>query len=303
MLINELVSVTLRQSAPLMFSAYGGAFTYHVGAINIAMEAEILLSAFASIVVTAKSGSVFLGAISAMLSAVLVGLLFSFLTEKLLAHIVTVALGLNTLAFAITRLLMWMLGGTRGVLAPENLPMLPTLSLPRFERVPVIGGMTGHTVLVYFAWVACLITTLILYFTKLGLRIRAVGENTEAARATGINTLAVRVYAQMLCGVFCGLAGAQLALGDLRLFTSRISAGKGFIALAAIYFGRGRPALMTFACLIFGFFDGLQSRLQLWAQVPPQMAQALPFVTVVFALVIISYLATRKRESVWREQK
>lgn len=300
MLINELISVSLRQSAPLMFGAYGGTFTYHAGVINIALEAEILIGAFTSIVAAAKTGSLLFGLTNAMASAVLVGLIFSLLTEKLRAHIVTVALGLNTLAFALSRLFMWMFGGTRGVLAPENLPTLPSLSILQFERVPVIGGLLSHTLLVYCAWGAWLITTSILYFTKLGLRIRAVGENAEAARATGINTLAVRVYAQILCGIFCGLAGAQLALGDLRLFTSRISAGKGFIALAAIYFGRGRPALTTLACLIFGFFDGLQSRLQLWAQIPPQMAQALPFVTVVLVLVIISYLSTRKKESLWR---
>jgi len=292
--IEELIGVTLRQAAPLMLVAYGGLFSYHVGVINIAMEAEMLAGAFAGLMITAWTNNLLLGLLGAVISAMLIGVIFAFLTEGLRAHLVTSALGLNTLIIALTRLLMWVITGSRGAFVPQSLLVLPRLQIPIFKVVPVLQAFSGHCILVYGAWLAWIFTTLWLYHTALGLRIRAVGENPEAARAMGLSIKRMRVVAQLLCAILCGLGGAQLSLGDLRLFTSGMTAGKGFIALAAIYFGRGRPGLTTLACLLFGFFDGLQSRLQLWTNVPPQLAQMIPFLTVVAVLVLISWRGVRK---------
>ncbi|HDH09732.1 MAG TPA: ABC transporter permease [Chloroflexi bacterium] len=292
---GDLVGVTLRQAAPLMFAAYGGLFSYHVGIINIALEAEMLAGAFAGLVVTAWTGSVELGLLGAVLAAALLGAIFSLLTEGLQANLVTAALGLITLTIALTRLLMWVATGSRGAFVPQELAALPSLWIPGLTSTPVLQAFSGHSILVYGAWLAWIFTSILLYHTPLGLRIRAVGENPEAARAVGLNIKSVRVVAQLLCAVLCGLGGAQLSLGDLRLFTSGMTAGKGFIALAAIYFGRGRPALTTLACVLFGFFDGFQSRLQLWTDIPPQLAQTIPFLSVVVMLVLVSWQEARRR--------
>ncbi len=296
--IEDLIGVTLRQAAPLMFAAYGGLFSYHVGIINIALEAEMLAGAFAGLVVTAWTGSIELGLLGAVFAASFLGAIFSFLTEGLHANLVTTALGLITLTIALTRLLMWVTTGSRGAIVPQELAALPSLRIPGLSSVPVVQAFLGHTILVYGAWLAWFFTSLLLYRTPLGLRIRAVGENAEAARAIGLRVKSIRVVAQFLCAVLCGLGGAQLSLGDLRLFTSGMTAGKGFIALAAIYFGRGRPALTTLACVLFGFFDGFQSRLQLWTNVPPQLAQMIPFLSVVLMLVLVSWRETRKRAKI-----
>lgn len=292
---GDLLGVTLRQAAPLMFAAYGGLFSYHVGVINIAMEAEMLAGAFAGVVVTAWTRSVELGLLGAVLAAGLLGVTFSFLTEVLQANLVTTALGLITLTTALARLLMWVATGSRGAFVPQELAALPSLQIPGLSSTPVLQAFSGHSVLVYGAWFAWAFTSLLLYRTPVGLRIRAVGENPEAARAVGLKVKSVRVVAQLLCATLCGLGGAQLSLGDLRLFTSRMTAGKGFIALAAIYFGRGRPALTTLACVLFGFFEGFQSRLQLWTDIPPQLAQTIPFLSVVVMLILVSWREARRR--------
>ncbi|MBC7097621.1 ABC transporter permease [Candidatus Bipolaricaulota bacterium] len=291
----DLLATTLRQAASLMFVAYGGLFSYHVGVINIAMEAEMLAGAFAGLVVTAWTGSVEVGLLGAIVAACLIGMIFSLLTEGLRANMVTAALGLITLTTALTRLLMWLITGSRGAFVPQELAPLPTVGIPLLSSVPLLQAFSGHSVLVYGAWMAWVFTSLLLYRTPLGLRIRSVGENPEAARAIGLRIESVRVIAQLLCAVLCGLGGAQLSLGDLRLFTSGMTAGKGFIALAAIYFGRGRPALTTLACLLFGFFDGLQARLQLWTNIPPQLTQMIPFLSVVMILVFISWRETQRK--------
>ncbi|MGC8817406.1 MAG: ABC transporter permease [Candidatus Hadarchaeum sp.] len=291
----DLVGVTLRQAAPLMFAAYGGLFSYHVGIINIALEAEMLAGAFAALVVTAWTGNVELGLLGAMFAAGLLGLIFSLLIENLQANLVTTALGLNTLTIAFARLLMWVATGSRGAFVPQELATLPSLRIPLLSSVPVLQAFSGHSILVYGAWLAWAFTSLLLYHTPLGLRIRAVGENPEAARAVGLKIKSVRIMAQLLCAVLCGVGGAQLSLGDLRLFTSGMTAGKGFIALAAIYFGRGNPAFTTIACVLFGFFDGLQSRLQLWTEIPPQLAQMIPFLSVVVTLVLVSWREAHRR--------
>jgi len=291
---GDLVGVTLRQAAPLMFAAYGGLFSYHVGIINIALEAEMLAGAFAGLMVTAWTGSVELGLLGAVLAAALLGAIFSLLTERLQANLVTAALGLITLTIALTRLLMWVATGSRGAFVPQELAALPSLRIPGLTSIPVLQAFSGHSVLVYGAWLAWVFTSILLYRTPLGLRIRAVGENPEAARAVGLNIKSVRVVAQLLCAALCGLGGAQLSLGDLHLFTSGMTAGKGFIALAAIYFGRGRPALTTLACVLFGFFDGFQSQLQLWTDIPPQLAQTIPFLSVVGMLVLVPWQSARR---------
>lgn len=293
--IENFIEATLRQATPLMFATYGGIFSYHVGVINIALEAEMLAGAFAGLVVTAWTGSPALGVLASMFAGCFLGILFSLLTEGMKANLVTSALGLNTLTLALTRLLMWVVTGSRGAFAPQGLASLPRLQIPLLASAPVLRALSGHTLLVYGAWVAWIFTYLLVYHTPLGLRIRAAGENPEAARAAGLNVKAIRVIAQILCGILCGLAGAQLSLGDLRLFTSGMTAGKGFVAIAAIYFGRGRLALATFACFLYGFFDTLQARLQLWTDVPPQLAQAIPFLSVVILLTFVSWRETRRR--------
>jgi len=291
----DLLATTLRQAAPLMFAAYGGLFSYHVGVINIAMEAEMLAGAFAGLVVAAWSGSVGMGLLAAVAAACLIGTIFTFLTEGLRANMVTAALGLNILTTALTRLLMWLITGSRGAFVPQELAALPIMEIPLVSSVPLLQALSGHSLLVYGAWIAWIFTTLLFYRTPLGLRIRAAGENPEAARAIGLRVESVRASAQLLCAALCGLGGAQLSLGDLRLFTSGMTAGKGFIALAAIYFGRGRPALTTLACLLFGFFDGLQARLQLWTNIPPQLTQMIPFISVVMILVFISWREAQRK--------
>jgi len=292
---DELVIVTLRQSAPLMLVAFGGLFSYHVGVINIAMEAEMLAGAFAGIVVASWTERLFAGLLAAVIAAVIIGLVFSLLTEYLQTHLVPAALGLNIFTVAFTRLLMWVISGSRGAFVPQNLPVMPSLHFSPLANIPVLKVIFGYTILVYAAWLAWLFTDFCLFHTRLGLRIRAVGEHPEAAKSAGLNVRKIRVAAQTLCAILCGLGGAQLSLGDLRLFTSGITAGKGFIALAAIYFGRGRPGLTTLACLLFGFFDALQSRLQIWTKVPPQLAQMIPFLTVVIVLVFVSWQEARRR--------
>jgi simple sugar transport system permease protein len=146
----------------------------------------------------------------------------------------------------------------------------------------------SHSPLVYVSWIVVPLTGLFLYRTRVGIHIRAVGENSEAARTAGISLRRMQYLALILGGVLCGLAGAHLSLGDLALFRENMTSGRGFIALAAVYFAAGRPGLSAVACLLFGLFEALQFRLQTTSSTPPQFFQMLPYLMVVLMLTLIS---------------
>lgn len=288
-LVN-LAAATLRISAPLLMAGMAGLLSYQVGLINIALEGMMLAGAFAAVVGAHETGSTWTGVLIAVITGGLTGALFAAAVVSMRANLIVSGLALNFLVTGGTAYLMDILYDQSGTFAPEGLNKLPVVDLPLIEDIPYLGDVvSGHSPLVYVSWILIPLTSVFLYRMAVGGHIRAVGEHAEAAQTAGISVWRMQVLALILGGMLCGLAGAHLSVGDLPLFREKMTNDRGFIALAAVYFAAARPRLTAIACLVFGFFEALQFRLQLRdTALPNEFLQMLPYLMVVIALVVMS---------------
>ncbi len=294
--ITNLLASTLRLATPLLLAAMAGLLSHQVGLVNIALEGLMLIGAFVAVVVGSQVGSTWAGVLAACLICMAVAAVFALFVTDFRANLIVTGLAVNFLALGGTAYLLQVLYQTRGAYSPDNFEQLPSLALPALSSLPLLGRLLfSHSPLVYISWLAVPLTALFLYRTTYGIHIRAVGENTEAARTAGISVRRMQYLALILGGILCGLAGAHLSVGDLALFRENMTGGRGFIALAAVYFAAGHPRMATLACLLFGGFQALQFRLQTTSNVPPQFFQMLPYLMVIVTLVMISVRREWKR--------
>ena len=287
--LTNLSASTLRLATPLIFAAMAGLLSYQVRLINIALEGLMLIGAFTAVVVGFQAGSAWVGVLAAAIVCTLFGALFALFVTDLRANLIVAGLAMNFLALGATGYILQIYFNTSGTYAPVGFERLPSLNIAGISDLPVVGRVLfRHSPLVYLSWLAIPLTAIFLYRTTLGVYIRAAGENPEAAQTAGISVRRMQYLALMLGGLLCGIGGAHLAVGDLALFREDMTGGRGFIALAAVYFAAGRPRLSALACLLFGLFEALQFRLQTTYNVPPQFFQMLPYLMVVVMLVLIS---------------
>lgn len=286
----NLAAATLRISAPLLLAGMAGLLSYQVGLINIALEGLMLAGAFAGVAIGYELGSTWLGVGGAVITGAVLGAAFAFAVVTMRANLIVAGLAMNTFAVGGTAYLMKIIYDQSGTFTPEGLSKLPLLHLPLVEDIPGLGDiLSGHSPLVYISWVMVPLTSIFLYRTVVGGHIRAVGEFPDAAATAGISVRRMQYLALILGGALCGLGGAYLSLGNLALFRERMTNDRGFIALAAVYFAAARPKWTAVACLVFGFFEALQVRLQLRDTVlPNEFLNMMPYLMVVVALVLIS---------------
>lgn len=295
--LNVLFS-TLRVSTPLILAAMAGAISKQVNLLNIALEGLMLFGAFAGVVFAAQFGSAWVGLLAGALLALALSAIFAFFVIDMRVNLIVAGLAINILALGLTAYLLTVVFDTRGAFIPENVTPLLHWDIPLIKDVPIIGRIfSGHGILVYFSWLMVPLTSLILYKTPFGVHLRAIGEHKEAALTAGIAARRVEYFSILLGGILAGLAGAQLSIGDLALFTDNMTNGRGFIALAAVFFGNAAPGLTAIGCLLFGMFEALQFRVQVLTGLPPQLLQMLPYLIVVIILVIISIHKKQRRQA------
>jgi len=293
--IQALLKSALDATAPILLAAMGGIFAHRAGLLNIGIEGMMLGGAFAGVITAYLTGNVFLAVLAAGLTGALMALIFCVFVLGLRANVVVVGLAINTLAMGLAGYLLPTVFGVLGAFAPPGLRGLAPVRLWGIEAIPWLGPiLSGHTILVYLAWVVVALTSFLLYRTVWGLRLRAVGQDLEAAQAAGVHPVRLQVSALLISGFLGGLAGAQLSLGELTLFNKAMTGGRGFIALAAFYFGGSRPWPTAAASLLFGLFQSLQFRLQPLGW-PPQFLEMLPYITVVATLVLVRIAEVRRR--------
>jgi len=293
-----VLDATLRVSTPLILAAMAGLFSERSGIVDISLEGKMLAAAFAAGAIAAVTGSPFLALLTAMLVGMVLGLLHGFACITNRGDQVVSGLAINVLASGLTVVLgiAWFrsggqtpsLGSDARFMALE-LPLVDTLS-----SIPVFGRLyreviSGHNLLVYVALLAVPLTWWVVYRTRFGLRLRAVGENPLAVDTAGVSVAGLRYRAVLICGALCGIAGTYLAIAQNAAFVREMTAGQGFIALAALIFGKWRPLPAMLACLMFGFLDAVAIRLQGIriagiGEVPVQAIQALPYVLTVVLL-------------------
>ena len=289
---------TVRVAVPLIFCALAGMFAERSGVIDIGLEGKMLAAAFAAAATAAVTGSSWLGLSAGVFVSVVLALLHGFACITHQGSQVVSGLAINILVSGLTVTLgiAWFHEGGQTPLLAGDARFAP-ITLPgteAFTDLPIIGPVykeliSEHNVLVYIAFFVVPVSWWILYNTRFGLRLRAVGENPTAVDTAGISVSWLRYRAMLLSGVLCGLAGTYLSTAHGAAFVRDMTAGKGYIALAAMIFGKWRPFPAMMACLLFGFLDSIAARLQgvqlpVVGQVPVQFIQALPYVVTVILL-------------------
>ncbi|MFQ6088475.1 MAG: ABC transporter permease [Candidatus Methanofastidiosia archaeon] len=278
----SLLSATLRISTPLTLSAIGGTFSERSGVINIGLEGMILIGAFSAVAATYYTQNPWIGVLFAIFLGGMLAFVHALLSIKFKANQVVSGVGVNIFALGFTTLMMQIIWGNRG--ASEGVQGLKTISIPVLSQIPVAGEIfKNQSPLVFVMLAIVVLSHIVLFKTPLGLRIRAVGEHPEAADTVGIDVYRVRYFCVILSGMFSGLGGAYLSLSQMNVFSQNMSAGRGFIALAANIFGKWTPLGSFGASLLFAFTDALQMKLQ-GSGVPFQFIQMIPYILTILVL-------------------
>ncbi|WP_419907696.1 ABC transporter permease [Hoeflea sp.] len=292
------LEATIRLSVPLIFAALAGLYSERSGVFDIGLEGKMLAAAFAGGAAAAVYGSAFIGLLAAILISVALAMVHAFASITQRGNQIVSGVAINFIALGSTVILgqAWFQQGGRTPQLGEGarfeairLPLTDTL-----ENVPVVGPIyenliSEHFLLTYLAFALVPFTWWVLYRTRFGLRLRAVGENPGAVDTAGISVTQMRYLGVLCCGILCGFAGAYLSMAVAAGFVKGMTAGKGFIALAALIFAKWKPVNVMLACLLFGFLDALAILLQgqelpVVGEVPVQFMQALPYVLTVILL-------------------
>ena len=284
----------LRSATPVALAAMGGALTEHAGIMNIGMDGMILLGAFVGVIGSYLTASAGLGVLTAVGLGVLVGLLFALFVVKLRSDEFIIGCALNTFAAGATAYLSRAIFGLSGT-SGHHVTSLPRLHLNFLNHIPFLGKILNHhSVFVYVTWILVLLMWLFVYKTPWGFWLRASGEQPETLRTAGVSPERMQWLASILCGVFCGLAGAHLSLGYLNgTFTENMSNSRGFIAFACVIFSAANPSKAYLAALMFGFFDALGYRLQ--GVISSDLTATIPYLITVVMMVYVVVRSHRRR--------
>ncbi|MGJ8527507.1 ABC transporter permease [Maritalea sp.] len=298
---NDIILIldsSVRLAVPILLACLAGLYSERSGIVDIGLEGKMLGAAFAAAAVAALSGNVWLGMLAAIFVSVCMSMIHAIASINLRGNQVISGVALNFLAAGLTVFVghsIFRRGGSTPNLPKEA--RIGPIELPfaqEIGQVPFIGPIyeqliSGHSIIVYFAFAAVPITAWILFRTRFGLRLRAVGENPTALDTAGISVFALRYQALVITGVLCGIAGAYLSTSQGASFSENMTAGRGFIALAALIFAKWKPWNALWTCLLFGVLSAAQIRLQgvefpLIGEVPVQFIQAAPYVLTVVLL-------------------
>ncbi|SLN74700.1 ABC transporter permease [Oceanibacterium hippocampi] len=293
-----ILDATFRVATPLVLAALAGMFSERSGVIDIGLEGKMLGSAFAAAACASVTGSAWAGLLVGVAAAIALSMLHGFacITHRGNQVVSGMAINIVVAGLAPTLGFAWFhQGGQTPPLSGDA--RFASLTLPFADATadwPIIGPLyseliSGHNIIVYMAAAAVPIAAWILFRTRFGLRIRAVGENPHAVDTAGISVVAIRYRALIVTGILCGIAGSYLSIAHGAGFARDMTAGKGYLALAALVFGKWKPVPTLFACLLFAFTDALQARLQGAdipgiGVIPVQFIQALPYILTVLLL-------------------
>jgi general nucleoside transport system permease protein len=280
---SALFASMLRYATPLIFGALGGMFSERSGVVNVGLEGMMLMGAFFGIMAADKLDSWFLGLVAGILSGGAMGLLHAIWSVHLRADQIISGFAINFLALGLTGYLFIDIYGQEGT--PTDIPSIPNVRLAFLDGVPFIGDIFGNlNLMIWIALILVPLSWLVLFKTPLGLRIRAVGEHPRAADTVGIDVYRIRYGAVIASGMLAAAGGAYLSIGFGNSFTENMTAGRGFIALAALIFGNWRPFGAAAACLLFGFSSALAQRLPEYSDSAAVLFQALPYVLTLIAV-------------------
>ncbi|QIK69633.1 ABC transporter permease [Erysipelothrix sp. HDW6C] len=294
---QEFAYSVIRLMTPILFASLAALIAQRSGITNMALEGIMLFAALFGVLGSAFTQSAFVGLLCAILVGVIVSLLLAFFKIKMKTDEILAAIAINLLASGATIFLLYIFAGDRGTSTSLASKMLPFIHIPFIEDIPFIGKiLSGHNILVYISFVAVFVLHYFLFRTPLGLRIRAVGGNPDAATSVGVSVEKTQYIALMISGILAGFAGAFMSMGYMGVFNRDMTAGRGYIALAAANVGGQTPIGALLASLLFGLFDALGNNLQIGI-IPAEFIYMIPYITTIFAYGFASYrkLNSKKR--------
>lgn len=297
-LFVSTLDATIRVAAPLVLAALAGLYAERSGVVDIGLEGKMLAAAFAAAATAYVMNSAWAGLLAGISISIILALLHGFacITHKGNQVVSGVAINILVAGLTVTLGIAWFAQGGQTPSLANEARFKPFIwpGAEAVRDVPLIGALyseiiSGHNLLVYLAYLAVPLTWWVVYRTRFGLRLRAVGENPSAVDTAGISVTALRYQAMICCGFLCGVAGTYLSTAQNAGFVKNMTAGQGFIALAAMIFGKWRPVPAMMACLLFGFLDAVANRIQgvsmpLVGEIPVQLIQALPYILTVILL-------------------
>jgi len=285
----------LRVMTPILFASIGVAITTLSGAVNISLEGTMLISAFFGVIVSAFTKSLILGFLAGILAGVALSSILSYFHLKLKADIILAAIALNLFASGLTVFLLYIFAKDKGTSSSLRSLVFPSIDIPILKDIPIVGEIfSGHNILTYVALLSVLIFYILIFKTPLGLRIRAVGQNPDAASSVGINVNKIKFYALILSGFFGALGGLYLSMGYVSWFARDMTAGRGFIAIAASNLGANLPLGVFLASILFGILNTIAIYLAS-LQVPSEFIQMIPYIATIITLAIYSIQASRRK--------
>ena len=284
----DFVFSILRLSTPIIFAGLAALITDRAGVMNIGLEGIMLSSALLGVIGSAFTQSALIGLICAIATGVLMGSIMAYFSLKLKTDIILTGIAINLLSSGGTVFLLYSVAKDKGMSTSLASLTMPVVQIPIIQSIPILGPMiSGHNVLTYLAFILVGVVWLLLYKTSLGLKIRVVGENPDAAESVGINVKKIQYTALAISGAHAAMGGAYMSMGYMDKFARDMTAGRGFIALAAEALGRGTPVGTLAASLVFGAADALGSNLQV-LDIPVQFIQMMPYLFTIIGLIIYS---------------
>jgi general nucleoside transport system permease protein len=279
---------------PLLLAGLGGAICERAGVFNVGLEGMMLTGAFTAVAGAYFAGSPYAGALAAAAAGAVMGLIFAEFNLRRGGDPIVVSIAINLLAAGMTAFLLRMIFDVTGTFNGPGIAGFEPVRIAAVAAIPLAGPiLSGQSLLFYLAVLATLALHLLFAHHRLGLRIRAAGDNPAGLMAGGVNPNRIRLIALVLCGGLCGLAGAQLSIANVHLFVENMSAGRGWIAVVAVLLTRGRPWPLFFITVLFGTVDSLSFRVQ-GLGMPQQFTDMMPYVATLAVLTLLSW---RRRTS------
>lgn len=286
-LLASILYDTVYHAAPIILCVIGGVFAYQANVLNIALEGMMGIGAFASTLTVYFTNSLVLGLLAGVFAALIFGVAFSVMGVTLKGNVIIIGVALNLLVTAIAGFVMVRMNVANISLSDLNVSDLQ-VTIPGIDAIPILGPIvSGHPILTYVAFIGIWLMWMLSYRTKFGTYVRVVGENEDAAKSLGLKTNFYKIVAILIGALTCGLAGINLSAERLGLYTNGMTAGRGFVAIAAIYCGRGDPLKSSLYAILFGFARSLSINLAIYAGPAAGLFDVIPYVVMVVVLLVV----------------
>lgn len=292
-LLGNILYDCIYHSAPIILCVLGGMFAYKANVLNIALEGMMLNGAFVSILSYHFTQNMALTLLLTVGSTLIYGLIFSFLGVTMKGNVIIIGLAINMISTAIAGFVLVIMQTSNIILQDFDLNALK-INIPIIEDIPFVGDiLSGHPPITYISFLMIFLMYVLMYHTKFGVYVRVVGESEDAAKAIGLRVDFYKYAAILIGAVGCALGGMNLSLERLGLFTNDMTAARGFIAVAAIYCGQGRPVQSAFYAILFGLSRALAVNLSVYAGNAAGLFDCFPYILMIAVLAAASYMKQR----------